>query len=137
MIELQTAIFARLNGDSVLQSLLGRTDGVVYGLQNVRAKAPCITFEEFGATLGKVNTDNAQTEDEGWQINIYANNAAEVVYRIRVLLDNYVFPASGNSGAVKMQFDVMLPTDTDQDLKVLMKTIRYRAYFAMQPVALI
>lgn len=128
MIEIQKAIFARLNGDATLATLLGGSGNVRYAFQNAVAEQRVLIFKSIGSIPGQIDTDGAKSRDSLWQFDMYGENTAEIADRVRILLDGHRFASNSQTGGWSMHFSIELPDDFDDDLKVIMKTVRYRAH---------
>lgn len=134
MIEVQKAIQGRLTADSALQTLLGGSGRIFEGFQNVAAVRPCVAFV-WWANPGRIDADGAKSYIGTWQFNIYANTHQEIAYRLMILLNGYRFAANSETGAIRMVFDSEMPPVFDDELKVSLKTVRYRSYFVPKAVA--
>lgn len=129
MIEVQKAIFARLIADAPLLALLTQSGQPVrYVFQNVIGAVGTLDFKNLGAVPGQLDSASARSRDSLWQFDYYGESGPEVEERLRVLLDGHRFAASGQVGGFSMHFSVEMPDTFDEDLKVIMKTVRYRAH---------
>jgi hypothetical protein len=126
MIELQKQIYARLTGDATLVSLLGGTGRIrfAYGLTAVKKSE--LVFRRVSSVPGAVDADGVKTRDAIWQFDVYGENTTEIEDRVRILMDGHRFPANSQTGGWSMHFSTEFPDDFDDDLKVPMRSVRYR-----------
>ncbi len=136
MITIQQAIFSRLSGDttdkqgSCLKTLLGGTlTGRIFaGMDLTLVRSPSIVFNNMTNVAGEINSDFVQTDVEFYTFKIFANNAPQIISRLRQLFDRYTFTETAEAGVLTCVWDNDGPDLFDDDLKVRRKDVRFRIY---------
>jgi hypothetical protein len=120
------AIQKRLTDDDTLESLIGQA-GQIYNAQTAKypLQAGTVTFMYLSGVPGDIDSDDARTDREIYQFNIFSQKCEEIVERIFKLLHNYQFPQS-SSGAIKACTKIWEgPDEFDEDLQVEVRHIRF------------
>lgn len=134
MNTLDERLYARLNGDSTLQGLLGGAGRIRHTSESELAEAPMITFNEEGAEPGSIYGDQAKTISVRYRISVYADNNGAIIARIKRLLAGQHFAPTSEAGSINVEWEGDGPDLYDEPLSVERKDTRFVIHLA--PVGL-
>lgn len=135
MKDVETVIFARITGDSVLTALIPVAN-MLHGFQNIEPKKPQLTFWQVSGAKGLLRANEAQVTSLFYSFSIYANNYLDVCARLKRLFDGQVFdPPVGATEAdcIFSEWDQDLPDNFDENLKIKRKDCRVRFTVKLKP----
>jgi hypothetical protein len=139
MRAVEEAIMTRLKADTAatvsLQALLGSSGRIRHALEIGTPKAPGVYYKSMANAPGTINADSVVTSDEFYQFRVYATNAEDVMYRLRVLLDRYTFPDQTDVGSIRCIWDSDGPDAYDDMLELPMKTTQFRIFMVPKAAA--
>lgn len=136
MKDVETLIFSRMTGDTgsdSLEDLLGGSGRIKYAFHADDPVVPQLTYFIFSSGPGLLTGDFARTWEETYQFTIYANNQADILFRLKRLLDGMTFTVPGSMeqlGSVYSVWDWEGPDGYDESLEVQTKDVRFR-FFAV------
>lgn len=129
----------RLKGDTAstvgLQALLGSSGRIRHVLENEIPKAPGVYYKSLANGPGTINADSVVTSNEFYQFKVYATNAENIMYRVRVLLDRYTLPDQSDTGSAVCVWDSDGPDGFDDSLQLPTKTTQFRIFMVPKAAA--
>lgn len=134
MKTIEEAIFARINGDSTLQTLLTGSGRIVHALESAQAQVPSLAFLCLSSIPGDINSDTVQTMEDTYIFMIFSDAYVDIAYRLRVLLDGYRFSATAEAGNISSFWESDASDLFDEALQIGRKDVRYRVYFTPKGV---
>lgn len=141
MRTIEEAIFTRLkndtSGSASLQSLLGGSGRIWHGLELVGPKAPGVYYQSMANSRGSIFTDNVKTSSEIYQFKVYADNNEDILYRLRILLDGYIFPDQVDTGSIRCNWDSDGPDMFDDAMMKSIKTVQFRIFMVPKAAAVV
>lgn len=130
----QTKIFARVDGDATLKSLLGGNDRIFHGLEAVQPQINSIRYGMEIGVPGLLQADNVQSEEQYYKFQVYSDRYNAVIKQIRALLDRYRLGDTSDAAAPIGVLDWVGPDDFDEGLKCGKKEIRFRVFVIPKPL---
>lgn len=135
MRDLEIIIFSRMTDDTTLVSLIGASNRILHGFQNVAPHKPQITFYNVVSARGQLDTDQTESREIFYVFSVFADNYLDIVKRLKQLFSNQVFDKPG--GATEMQcafgsFDSETSDQYDDDLQVKRKDVRFKFTVTLQ-----
>ena len=129
----------RLKADTAatvgLQALLGSSGRIRHALEGETPKAAGVYYKSLANAPGSINADNVVTSNEFYQFRVYATNAEDILYRLRVLLDRYTFPDQADTGNIYCVWDSEGPDGFDGSLMLPIKTTQFRIFMVPKAAA--
>jgi hypothetical protein len=116
----------RLKADSVLQTLLGGAGRIMHSLELFTPKSPGVYYKSIANTRGRIFSDGAKTSEEMYQFKVFSDSTEDVLYRLRVLLDDYRFPDQADTGSIVSCWDSDGPDLYDDSMERAVKTCQFR-----------
>lgn len=135
MKDLETVIFARITGDSVLTSLIPALN-MLHGFQNTAPKKPQLTFWLVAGTKGVLRADEAQVTQIFYDFGIFSNDYLDVCARLKRLFDGQVFPppvGATEADCIFADWDQDFQDNFDENLKIKRKECRIRFTIKLKP----
>lgn len=129
----------RLKADTAatvsLQALLGGANRIWHGKERAIPSAPGIYYESLANAAASINADNVKTSNELYQFRVYSDNYEDILYRLRVLLDGYVFPDQTLVGNIYSIWDGDGPDLFDDSMELKVKTTQFRIFMVPKAAA--
>ena len=138
MRTIEEAIMTRLKADTGtggLQSLLGSSGRIRHALEGEVPKSPGVYYKSLANAPGTINADNVVTSNEFYQFRVFATNAEDVMYRLRVLLDRYTFADQADTGNIRCVWDSDGADGYDDSLQLPVKTTQFRIFMVPKAAA--
>lgn len=120
-----------------LQTLLGGAGRILHGKELITPKSPGVYYQSLANSRGSIFSDNVKTSSEIYMFTIYADNYEDILYRLRVLLDGYIFPDQLDTGSIRCHWDSDGPDLFDDSMMRNTKTVQFRIFMVPKAAAVV
>lgn len=130
----QEKIFARVDGDTTLKTILGGNSRIFHGQEGIQPQINSIRYSMVVGVPGLLQADNVQSEEQYYQFQVYSDRYNAAIKQIRALLDRYRLGETSDAAAPIGVLDWVGPDDFDEGLKCGKKEIRFRVFVISKPL---